>query len=99
MTPLLIAALIAIAVAALVWAHRRDLRRLRVPPTVEDPRLSASAGGFGPELDDWVCCAEVLADRDRDARAAAYVKRHGLGGVVDTMVDRAMDIHREGFTL
>lgn len=99
MTPLLFVALAAVAVAALVRAHRRGLQRLHVPPTVEDPRLSASAGGFGPELDDWMCYAELAADRDRDARAAAYVKRHGLEGVVDTMVDRAMDLHREGFTL
>jgi hypothetical protein len=49
----LIVALIAVAVAALVWAHRRDLRRLRVTPTIEDPRLS-HGDILGSDLDTWI---------------------------------------------
>jgi hypothetical protein len=43
----------AVFVAVLVWvyvAYRRELARIPAP-TVEDPRLSASCGGFGPEWD------------------------------------------------
>lgn len=48
-------------VAVLVWvyvAYRRELARIPAP-TVEDPRLSASCGGFGPEWDALIAATSA----------------------------------------
>jgi hypothetical protein len=57
MTAPVIVALIAALMVWVGYSHRRDLRRLCVPPTVVDPAVSASAGGFGPEWDDLIAAA------------------------------------------
>lgn len=58
----MIIALFAVAALIVVWAvyaYRRDLRRLDVPPTVVDPRDSREAGGFGPEWDDLIAATKA----------------------------------------
>jgi hypothetical protein len=52
-------AVAALIVAWAVYAHRRDLRRLRVPPAPVDPDDSREAGGFGPEWDDLIAATKT----------------------------------------
>lgn len=41
---------------------------------------------------------EAAEQAKTDAKAAAYTKKHGLDGIVDKSVDRAMDLYHDGFS-
>jgi hypothetical protein len=57
MTLLVIMLLFVAALAGISYGYRRDLARIPAP-TVEDPNLSAYAGGFGPEWNPLIARTE-----------------------------------------